>query len=98
MLTAVDVKIIQTEASFVKDHCPVVNELLLLVEGSTYPMAHYLHPKLKEIKSAFSILAKSKRVTYDLGEKSKSLIVSLSYEKKNNLEDRIKNVSKQIVF
>lgn len=97
LLTDVDVKIIQAEACFLKEHCSVVNELLLLVEGSTYPMAHFLYSKSKEIKASFSVIAKSSRVKTNLGEKTKSLMASLPDEKKKNLEDRIKKLAKAML-
>ena len=44
-----DIKIVQAEAAFVMEYCSPVSKLLLLIEGSKYPLAHLLYPKVREL-------------------------------------------------
>lgn len=60
-LTPEDVLIIAAEATFVREHGTCVYETLRLFEGSKYPLAHKLYPKLKKLLNTFSIMKKFKR-------------------------------------
>lgn len=88
-LTETDLHIISTEASFVKEQCPAVNDFLLLVEGPIYAMVHNLYPKLRDLKPIFSLIQYAEKITRIVEKHTKSRLLSLPAKNNTNVEYRM---------
>jgi len=94
-LTAEDVEVILTEAAFVKEYNESVCNLLALVEGTRYPMAHKLYPKLKELLAEMSVLCDAPDLTTVLKPKTKQCLNALSGSKATTVKVRMQETAKE---
>lgn len=94
-LTENDIKIIKSEADFVEEYCTPVLKLLVEIETSKDPLSHLLYSKINEVRKIFSVVTKADDVKTVLYEKTKRSLTVLPSQKRRNLEDRIKSVSKK---
>lgn len=93
-LKFVDINIVKAEASFLKNHCTEVSNLLLLVEGTNYAMAHNLYPKIRDFNSDVDIIVGAKKISTVLTKETKTFLQTLPEEKMKNVEYRMKSVAK----
>lgn len=78
------------EATFVKEHCVSVSELITLLEGSQYPTAHKLIPKLDSLLAEFDLVRKLL-----LGQQTTVGLNQLSGERKAKEESKIKGLAEK---
>ncbi|XP_052127492.1 uncharacterized protein LOC127750292 [Frankliniella occidentalis] len=76
-LEELDWKIVKAEAAFVVEHCAPVSDLLLLLEGNKYPLAHRLLPNLNQLLVSFTIIMESDRIKRVVGEKTLAALLQL---------------------
>ncbi|KAK3926560.1 CGG triplet repeat-binding protein 1, partial [Frankliniella fusca] len=55
-LSQLDIQILTAEATFVKDYCGPVDNVILFLEGSKYPTAHRLYPQVNELMKHFEVV------------------------------------------
>lgn len=87
-----DIRIIQAEAAFVLEYGSPVSELLLLIEGSKYPLAHLLYPKIRKLCTSFSVVKNAEDIKSVISKKTKDCLCVLTRSKQRNAEGRIKAV------
>jgi len=94
-LSEEDLNIILTEAAFVTEHCSCVSDLLTLLSGNSYPVAHRLYPALEKIAIAFNLVKNASNLSSVLGEETKAAMNTLSNNSKREVAARMKDVAKQ---
>lgn len=93
-----DVSIILAEATFMKEHSTPMYNLVLLLEGSKYPMAHRLYPKLRELLSTYNVFKNTNDIVPLVSDETKKALEMVQSDiKRKNLERRILKVASQCV-
>lgn len=89
-LSLEDISIIKAEATFVKDYCVPVDNLLLLLEGSKYPIAHRLYAEIRELCAYFNVVKMTKNINSALAAETKKCFDKIHSK---NLEQRFKSTA-----
>jgi len=92
-LTDEDVDVIIAESCFLQEHFTPVTDLIVLLEGRSYLLAHRLYPLLNEVTTSFKVLQNANALGNALGKNTKDAYAKLPRVKRSNLKDRIKEVA-----
>lgn len=87
-LTMVEIVVIQCQAAFVVEHCKSTIDAIVVLEGSSYPYAHKLHAKLKDLQRSYIIIGEG-----NFNVQTTALLQQLQPKLRTPLIQKLKNVA-----